>query len=162
MNDALQRFRAAGHLAVAEVAALNSLAGTVSAAEEQLRTVQAELINGNSWPGLRIQAAELYAAAGDDKAALAMIAQAVDLGWRDANALAMSPFLRGVSDTATWAQILERIERELTVQRALITGTPSLTGILGEYMEPLASPLKPHIEPCSIAGDLVAAVDRPE
>ena len=48
---------------------------------------------GDSWPGLRVQAAELHAALGDDKAALGLISQAVDLGWRDTGALEQSPFL---------------------------------------------------------------------
>ena len=131
-NNARSDFVAAGDRAASDLAALNSFSGEMASAELQLKLAETKMINGDSWPGLRVQAAELHAALGDDEAALGLISQAVDLGWRDTGALEQSPFLQRTVDTEAWATIRRRIERELTIQRTLIEGAPELVRILEE------------------------------
>lgn len=131
-NNARTEFVAAGNRAASDLAALNSLSGAVASAELQLKLAETKMINGDSWPGLRVQVAELHAALGDDEAALNLLSQAVDLGWRDAGALEQSPFLQRTVNMEAWATIRRRIERELAIQRTLIEGAPELIRILEE------------------------------
>lgn len=123
-------FMQAGDCATLDLAALESLSGSVAPAEAPLTAAREEMVAGNSWPGLRVQAAELYASLGDDETALGLLSQAVDLGWRDAAAVEQSPFLTKTVGTEAWATIRHRIERELAVQRTLIEGAPRLARIV--------------------------------
>jgi hypothetical protein len=89
-----------------------------------------EMINGENWPEMQVQSAELHAALGNHDAALGLLSQAVDLGWRDTAAVEQSPFLKNTVSLEAWTVIRSRIERELAFQRSLIEASPDLSRIL--------------------------------
>jgi hypothetical protein len=128
-------FVAAGDRAAAALAALSALESDQSAAQAQIDSLQASMLNGNSWPGTRVELAEIYAATGDNGKAISLVSQAVDLGWRDIGTLEHSPFLRRVIASREWPLVRSRIEQELAIQRELIETAPELVQILGEAAE---------------------------
>lgn len=132
IGKARREFVAAGDRGAADLAALDAQSDGTELAEQLLKTAETKMVNGDSWPGLRVQLAELHAVLGDDGTALNLLSQAVDLGWRDAASAEQSPFLQTTVNTEAWESIRQRIERELAMQRTLIENAPELVSILEE------------------------------
>lgn len=130
-DTARTHFSAAKGWGEFDLAALDVLEGSDRLAIQQIRSAESSMISGNSWPGVRISLAEIYAALKDRTATLDYLSRAVDLGWRDIGAIEHSPYLQDIVLTDEWQQIRTRIERELEIQRNLIDGSSALSGLIG-------------------------------
>ncbi len=115
-QQSLEQAGARGKLTLAALTALHYQ----TPAQESLHEAEQVLLKGDGWPGLRVQLAELRAAAGQYDVALQFLAQAIDLGWRDIAAIEQSPFLSPLLVTEQWQQMRRRIMQALAVQRELI------------------------------------------
>ncbi len=85
---------------------------------------------GDTWPAGRVRAAEMAAAAGDAASAFSRLNEAVDLGWRDWDALEHSPVLPVLHADPRWRALGARIEREIAAQRALVDADAELRALL--------------------------------
>lgn len=128
VGEARAFFERAGEKGVLDLAALNAMLGDVTAAETALRHKLAHLDN-STWPGFRIHLAEISAMLGQRDQAIALVKQAINLGWRDVQWLKRSPFLGSAMQSAEGRQIEARIQRELEAQRRLILAAAELAPI---------------------------------
>jgi hypothetical protein len=83
-------------------------------------------LNGDPDPEFRVQLAEVAAALGKNREATGLLAEAINLGWRDINWLKHSPFLGKLLASSRWLELEGRIARELDAQRRLTEGNKEL------------------------------------
>lgn len=131
IDEAREHLTAAGGGGYYEIAALNAAAGNIRQAEEMFRPTKLAELETSDWPEDRVYFAEISAALGQKDEALRLIAQAVNLGWRDANWLKQSPFLGDLMSSDEGRKIERRIAREVEAQRRLIEATEELAAITG-------------------------------
>lgn len=117
---ARRAFEGAGYGARFESVSLALQLGEVSDAAALIEAAEAEMLEGDSWPELRVRLAEVYSSSGDTEAALRWLSRAVDLGWRDFRDVQTSPFFASLIKSERWKTIQIRIEREIAAQRELI------------------------------------------
>lgn len=129
-RGAQRLFEKAGNRASTDLAALLALDGDYDMAQSRLRELEKSMIEGDSWPETRIQAAELNAVLGNSDEAIEFISQAIDLGWRDIGLLRRSPFLQSSQQSEGWAFIENRIESQLLIQKRLVTQSDTLQSVL--------------------------------
>lgn len=120
LEAARDAFERAGESARFESASLARQLGEESDASALIEAAEAAMIEGDSWPELRVRLAELYSASGDHETALALISRAVDLGWRDQRYIQTSPFFSALIVKDDWQTLRNRIEREVEAQRELV------------------------------------------
>jgi DNA-binding winged helix-turn-helix (wHTH) protein/thioredoxin-like negative regulator of GroEL len=116
----------AGQQGTGDLAALTALQGDITEAQKQIESIQLEILKGNTWPAIRLELAELYAATGKEKESIKALTDAIDLGWRDIKAVETSPFLKSVSTSASWTVLKTRVQQELSAQRALVINIDEL------------------------------------
>lgn len=121
---AADRFADAGPRAALDLAAVRALMDAPGDPAPLLANLNSAMLEGDSWPELRVRAAEYYAAAGDAARAFSLLGRAVDLGWRDRASLRVSPFLAGLQNDPRWTELMTRIEREIVAQQRLLAGSP--------------------------------------
>ena len=131
IEQARELLELAGDEASFDIAALNATIGEMSQAETMLGAKKVTEIEESIWPGGRVHLAEISAALGRDDDALRFLTQAVNLGWRDANWLKQSPFLKDFMLSSEGHLIENRIQREIDAQRLLIFKDEKLKIILG-------------------------------
>ena len=85
-----------------------------------IQAAETMMINGDSWPELRVRLAEVYAASGSYEFALVLLSRAVDLGWRDFRYIETSPFFEDLIRHPGWETVRVRIKREIAAQRELV------------------------------------------
>lgn len=129
IDQAKQHLNATGDYGHFDMTLLNAISGDVTPAKELLLTKLANL-EADATPDTRIQLAELSAAVGRNDQALKLIAQAVNLGWRDANWLKQSPFIGSLMSSSEGLKIESRIKRELEGQRRLIERSEELSSYI--------------------------------
>lgn len=120
--EALSLFQATGDYAHKEAIALRAHLGEVALARDFLAAYDAAKLAGDTWPGSHVKMAEVAAAAGEQADAIQYLTHAVSLGWRDINWLQQSPFLATLMATPEGVEVIDRIKRELALQRRLIEG----------------------------------------
>lgn len=127
-HEAARRaFEEAGYEARFEQAALAYSYGEQTSATALIEATEATMIEGDSWPEVRVRLAEVYAASGDHDTALALLSRAVDLGWRDIREIYASPFFSALAESGALKAVDQRINRELNAQKQLLlahSGTP--------------------------------------
>ena len=128
-EEARQYLEAAGESGLIDIAALDALSGDETQANALLHPAKLATLEGDSWPPTRVQLAELAAALGDNERATRFLTQAVNLGWRDIQWLARSPFLGSFMASGAGQEIEARIGQDLEVQRMLIEANKELTPI---------------------------------
>jgi len=129
-DGARNAFEKAGREADFDLAALALLNGKDGQQEDLISRSKEAMLQGDSWPELRVRLAELYAVSGDEDMALTYLSQAVDLGWRDTGVITSSPFLKSVLRTEKWKQLRLRIERELEAQKRLINRSDEIQSLI--------------------------------
>jgi len=127
---ALDAFEAAGARSEIGAAIILARSGEHESASLIRKELSVKFQQGDSWPKLRIELAELEAALGNNERVPDLINQAVDLGWRDIANIETSPFLEAFIQTAQWTIIKQRILTELNAQRRLVETTPELNALL--------------------------------
>lgn len=120
-------FEAAGEWGHKDLIALTASMGDQEAGTAFLSEHSQAKLVGDTWPGSHVSMAEIAAATGDNARALAFLTQAVNLGWRDVNWLNQSPFLSDLMATQEAKLLIERINRELSMQRRLIERMTEIT-----------------------------------
>lgn len=121
-------FERAGPRGELDLAALDALRGDGTVAENVVLHKLGQLEN-SSWPGFRVHIAEVQASLGRRDDALALIQQAINLGWRDLHWLKQSPFLRDTMASAEGQRVEARIRRALDAQRRLILSANELAHV---------------------------------
>lgn len=122
LEQAREDFLSAGGAGSYELAALEALSGENATAEDVLASEKMAELDGDPDPAFRVQLAEVASASGQNDLAIRLIAQAINLGWRDARWLRQSPFIGELMRTPSGAILEERMNRELENQRRLIEG----------------------------------------
>ncbi len=117
-DAAIGHFNAAGPAAIWERAIQDTLAGGPAPS--------LGLDPDGIWPGSRVHAARLAAAGGAIDSAFDHLDEAVDLGWRDAEGLTHRPVLAPLRSDPRWLALMDRIQREIAAQRALLDADPEL------------------------------------
>ncbi|MBO6567986.1 MAG: winged helix-turn-helix domain-containing protein [Kordiimonadaceae bacterium] len=120
LETAQTLFEAAGDWGHKDLIALNASLGDDGAGAAFLAANSPANLASDTWPGSHVSMAEIAAATGDDESALAFLTQAVNLGWRDIDWLMQSPFLSDLMTTQGANLLVERINRELSMQRRLM------------------------------------------
>ncbi|MEM9570513.1 MAG: tetratricopeptide repeat protein [Pseudomonadota bacterium] len=120
LNEAQLAFNRAGSDAWLETAMMSINAGEPTKYTELFERLDQMMLEGDSWPELRIRSAELHAAVGNYDEAVRLISRAIDLGWRDWNYVQTSPFLEPLSTSQKLAQLGERINHEVDAQKRLV------------------------------------------
>ncbi|MEE4208574.1 MAG: winged helix-turn-helix domain-containing protein [Parvularcula sp.] len=115
--------------ALPEIMALAAFTGEQNGAEAYLSKKRAHL-QDNPDPEARVRLAEVAAALKRDEEAVSLLAQAVNLGWRDGAWLEQSLFLRRLMRGENGQHLLERIGRENASQRRLIEEDPEITSMI--------------------------------
>lgn len=123
-------FEKAGKWADMELAALAAINGDLSAAKAEIDILEQAMLQGDSWPEMRIQAAELSALLGLHGDALEFVSRAIDLGWRDLELLRQSPYLGQIRESPEWSALERRIEQLLEIQSDLVTQSDVLQLVL--------------------------------
>ncbi|MBD2842135.1 winged helix-turn-helix domain-containing protein [Erythrobacter rubeus] len=126
VDDARRALEAAGWKGQYDLAALDAMAGRKARAGQLLSPSKLSELDSDPDPEFRIQLAEVFAALGENEEAKALMAQAVNLGWRDIKWLEQSPFLEEVIGSIEWQDLEDRIMRELIAQRRLTEGNTKL------------------------------------
>ncbi|GAB5454778.1 MAG: hypothetical protein Hens2KO_10070 [Henriciella sp.] len=124
VEAARQSFERAGERSRFDSAALARQLDERADVSDLIEAAEAMMIEGDSWPELRVRLAEVYAASGSHEFALVLLSRAIDLGWRDLRYIETSPFFETLVEHSGWETIRVRIEREITAQRALIYANP--------------------------------------
>lgn len=125
-EEARHFLEAAGWRGHYDLAALDAVSGDRAQAEKLFVPSKRADLESDPDPDMRIQLAEVSAALGQKEEALRLLAQAINLGWRDINWLKQSPFLGALMSSSEGRQLEVRITRELEAQRRLIEGTKEL------------------------------------
>lgn len=120
LETAQSLFEAAGEWGQKDLIALKASLGDDGAGTTFLTANSPAKLASDTWPGSHVNMAEIAAATGDDETALAFLTQAVNLGWRDIAWLLQSPFLSDLMATQEAILLVERINRELLMQRRLM------------------------------------------
>lgn len=123
-------FERAGKWADTELAALAAINGDLNAAKVEIGILEQAMLHGDSWPEMRIQAAELSALLGLHDDALEFVSRAIDLGWRDLEMLRQSPYLGQIRERAEWSALESRIEQLLEIQSDLVARSDVLELVL--------------------------------
>lgn len=126
VEEAKRDLRAAGQRGHYDLAALDAVNGNQAPANKLLSPVKLAELNGDPDPEYRIQLAEVAAALGKENEAIGLLAQAVNLGWRDIRWLKQSPFLAELMTSRKGRDLEGRIIRELNAQRRLTEGNKKL------------------------------------
>lgn len=126
IDEAKRDLKAAGWLGQYDLAALEAIAGDPEPANELFTPAKLADLDSDSDPEFRIVLAEVAAACGRDNQAISLLAQAVNLGWRDLNWLKQSPFLGALMASSGGLELEGRIARELDAQRRLTEGNTDL------------------------------------
>ncbi len=79
--------------------------------------IEGLIANSDTWPETRVRLAEIFAAQDDLTSANLYMNIAIDLGWRDLDFLEHSPFLKSFRQSQHWPSVVQRIEREIEIQR---------------------------------------------
>lgn len=123
-------FEKAGKWADMELAALAAMNGDLNAARAEIEILEQAMLQGDSWPEMRIQAAELSALLGLHGDALEYVSRAIDLGWRDLELLRRSPYLGQIRERPEWSELESRIDQLLEIQSDLVTQSDVLQPVL--------------------------------
>ncbi|MEM7665862.1 MAG: winged helix-turn-helix domain-containing protein [Pseudomonadota bacterium] len=126
IGEAKRDLKAAGWRGQYDLAALEAIAGAPDLANELFTPAKLADLDSDSDPEFRIVLAEVAAACGRDSQAIRLLAQAVNLGWRDINWLKQSPFLGTLMASSEGLKLEGRIARELDAQRRLTEGNTDL------------------------------------
>ncbi|MEM9500671.1 MAG: winged helix-turn-helix domain-containing protein [Pseudomonadota bacterium] len=126
IEDAKRDLEAAGWRGHYDLAALDAKTGNPERAKELFSPAKLADLNGDPDPEFRIQLAEVVAALGKENEAIGLLAQAVNLGWRDIMWLKQSPFLGELMTSSEGLKLENRIARELNAQRRLTEGNKEL------------------------------------
>lgn len=118
--------RAAGQRGHHDLAAIDALNGNPTSASQLFSPAKLADLDGDPDPEYRIQLAEVAAALGKNDEAIRLLAQAVNLGWRDIRWLKQSPFLAELVASREGRSLEGRILRELDTQRRLTEGNKKL------------------------------------
>lgn len=89
-------------------------------ARSRAERLAAELGQGGGYSSDWLEVALLRDAAGDRDGALRSLQRAVDEGYRDADYLRASPWLKPMSIEPAFARLIDRIERDIAAERARI------------------------------------------
>ena len=127
---AREYYALAGNLATKDLASLDALSNNDTSAQNQITQLLQEILEGNTWPKLRITLAELYAATGQEDKAIKSLSEAIDLGWRDSKVIETSPFLKDLMTSQQWQTLETRIQQELKAQKTLVTNSPELLQLI--------------------------------
>ena len=100
IDEAKKVLRTAGWRGYSDIAALSAISGDASLAEEFFSESKLLKMSADPDPEFRIQLAEVSAAQNQDQRALKLVAEAINLGWRDINWLKRSPFLKTLMKSA--------------------------------------------------------------
>lgn len=125
-EDARRDLISAGWRGRYDLAALDAKAGKSDRANALVTSAKLAELDGDPDPEFRIQLAEVFASMDRVDEAKAMMAQAVNLGWRDVKWLERSPFLEGLVSSSEWRELEARITREMQTQRRLTEGDAKL------------------------------------
>jgi tetratricopeptide (TPR) repeat protein len=123
-------FERAGSRAATDLAAIHVLQGDPAMAREKLKDLEAAMLAGDTWPEMRIGAAELHAVLGNHDLAIAYVSRAVDLGWRDLAWLQKSPYLSVTSKKPGWLALEKRIDAQIEMQSRLVSQSDLLRSVL--------------------------------
>lgn len=126
IEEAKRNLRAAGRRGYYDLAALDAMSGNPSRANKLFSPAKLADLNGDPDPEYRIQLAEVATALGKESDAIGLLAQAVNLGWRDIRWLKQSPFLGELMKSREGQNLEGRIMRELNAQRRLTEGNKEL------------------------------------
>ncbi len=126
IEEARKLLKTAGWRGHYELAALDAVSGDRKQAENFFLPSKRADLESDPDPDMRIQLAEVSAALGQEKEAMQLVAQAINLGWRDINWLKQSPFLAALMASNKGRQLENRMVRELDAQRKLVEGTEGL------------------------------------
>ena len=126
MEQARLDLLAAGRRGKYDLAALEAMTGNPAHANRLFSPAKLADLEADPDPEFRIQLAEVAAALGNDNKAIGLIAQAINLGWRDIKWLKHSPFLGDLLDSKEGQKLESRIARELDTQRRLTEGNKKL------------------------------------
>lgn len=124
VEAARQAFERAGERSRFDSAALARQLDERADVSDLIEAAEAMMIEGDSWPELRVRLAEVYAASGNHEFALVLLSRAIDLGWRDLRYIETSPFFETLVEQSGWEIVRNRIDREITAQRELIFANP--------------------------------------
>ena len=111
-------------------AALMAVQGQPETALQSIAHLQERRLAGDSHPETRLNQAELTAALGHHVEAMALIEEAINLGWRDIAAIESSPFLSGILLSPVWLKLKAQIEEDLFLERIFLEQSPSYALIL--------------------------------
>ncbi|NID16470.1 winged helix-turn-helix domain-containing protein [Luteibacter yeojuensis] len=81
-------------------------------------------LQGDPWPGSRLELAVLLEAAHDRRGAVAALSEAVDKGWRDAGYLRASPLFVPLAGDPGFEAVIEAIGRRVTAERERVLEAP--------------------------------------
>jgi len=126
MEDAKRDLSSAGWSGQYDLAALEAMTGNPELANELFSPTKLADLDADPDPEFRVQLAEVAAALGKKTEATGLLAQAVNLGWRDIDWLKQSPFLGDLLASREWLELEGRINRELNAQRRLTEGNEKL------------------------------------
>lgn len=129
---ARQFLEAAGWRGHYELSALEAISGDTRRAEKFFLPSKRADLESDPDPDMRIALAEVSAALGQEEQARQLVAQAINLGWRDIKWLKQSPFLGQLMSSPAGRQLEDRITRELEAQRVLVEGTEELVLAIGD------------------------------
>jgi DNA-binding winged helix-turn-helix (wHTH) protein/uncharacterized protein HemY len=126
IEDAKSDLGSAGWSGQYDLAALEAMTGSPQRANRLFSPTKLADLNGDPDPEFRVQLAEVAAALGKNREATGLLAEAINLGWRDINWLKHSPFLGKLLASSRWLELEGRIARELDAQRRLTEGNKEL------------------------------------
>ena len=127
---ARELFEHAGYRASTDLIALLALEGNADPAQTRIEELESWMLQGDSWPGTRIQLAELNSVLGNHESAIENISRAIDLGWLDIGTLHNSPFLIETLSHPGWTQLEQRMESRIAMQNQLVSQSERLQAFL--------------------------------
>ena len=130
MERAQSAWRLGGYEGEIAGAAIAARSGDTEQARDLLANIRTSIANGDTWPRLRIAAAELATSLGNYNEAEEWLARAINVGWRDWRWIEASPALSALRQSRDLEPYRLRIQQALADEFRLIENDPRLQTLL--------------------------------
>ena len=115
---------------------LGERAGALPADDPLIMGFKEDRQTGDQWPEISVSSAFIYASAGDEAGAMALLREAFGLGYRNFRRLQHSPFLAPIRDNPEFSALLADMESDAAAQRLLIRSDQRLSSFLAAAPQP--------------------------